>query len=210
MLYSIVEQIPGKGRGLVARYDIPKGTRILFEKPLFTVDGSTPISQLESNIATKLKSLSKSEQREFLNLHNNFPGKRPFGGTFRTNGLPCGPNASVAAVYLTICLINHDCIPNAQHSWNSNLKCETIHAVRHINVGEEITITYDDGKPCEPRHVFLKEEFGFDCTCRLCSGSDAELQMSDIRRHQIQQLDDGFDNIERTIYRPHEALAHCE
>ncbi len=55
-----VQAVPGKGKGLVARFEIAKGTRILYENPLFTTPHLAPISQMESNIATKLRSLSKT------------------------------------------------------------------------------------------------------------------------------------------------------
>jgi hypothetical protein len=91
-----VKQIPGKGKGLVARFNISKGTRIICEKPLLTV-GPMPPDQLERFLATKLKAMSRESQRQFLSLHNNFLAKNPFSGTFKTNALPCGSGRLSAA-----------------------------------------------------------------------------------------------------------------
>ncbi|KAF5251272.1 hypothetical protein FANTH_3564 [Fusarium anthophilum] len=68
-----VRDIPGKGRGLIAKIDIPAGARILWEKPLLLAN---PIASedLEATVAAKVKALSKSQQQQFLSLHNNFPG----------------------------------------------------------------------------------------------------------------------------------------
>lgn len=88
-----IQLVPGKGKGLVARFNIAKGKRILYEKPFFTTPNLSPISLMESNIVTKLKALSKTEQRQFLSLHNNFPGKHLFSGIVKTNALPCGPDS---------------------------------------------------------------------------------------------------------------------
>jgi hypothetical protein len=114
-LYDI-QSVPGKGKGLVARFNIGRGKSILSEKPLFTTPNLSPMSLIESNVITKLKKLSKTEQRQFLSLHNNFPGKHPFSGIVKTNALPCGPGSAIGGIYPTICLINHSCLSNAHHS----------------------------------------------------------------------------------------------
>ncbi|MCJ1398586.1 hypothetical protein MMC11_001786 [Xylographa trunciseda] len=204
-----IQTIPGKGKGLVAHFNIARGTRILCENPLFTTPNLSPISQMESNIATKLKSLSKTQQRQFLFLHNNFPGKHPFSGIVKTNALPCGPSSAIGGIYPTICLINHSCLPNAHNNWNSDTMCETIHATRYIQAGDEITISYDRGGPSDARRAHLKDAFGFDCTCSVCSLSPPELQTSDARRLQIQYLNDAIGDPDRVINRPDDCLADC-
>lgn len=80
-----VKQIPGKGKGLVARLDIAAGTRILCEKPLLTAAAKAS----ELVLAAKLKAMTKTEQRQYFSLHNNFPGKPVLGSILKTNGLPC-------------------------------------------------------------------------------------------------------------------------
>ena len=63
-----IQTVPGKGKGLIARFKIAKGTRILHENPLFTTSNLSLISSMESSIAMKLRSLSKTQQRQFLSL----------------------------------------------------------------------------------------------------------------------------------------------
>jgi hypothetical protein len=201
--------VTGKGKGLVARFNIGKGKRILSEKPFFTTPNLSLESQMESSIATKLKALSKTEQRDFLSLHNNFPGKHPFSGIVKTNALPCGSGSVIGGVYPTICFINHSCLPNAHNSWNSDAKCETIHAIRFIKAGEEITISYDKGGPYDSRRAYLKNPFGFVCNCSLCILPPVDLQASDARRRQIQLLDEAIGDPERVMMRPEESLADC-
>lgn len=36
---------------------------------------------------------------------------------------------------------NHSCVPNAYYSWNNDIKRLTVHAIRKIPEGEEITIS---------------------------------------------------------------------
>ncbi|KAH6644880.1 hypothetical protein C7974DRAFT_29811 [Boeremia exigua] len=204
-----VKDIPGKGRGLVACVDIASGTRILCEEPIFTSLNLSSVD-LERNIAAKLKALSKTSQRQFLSLHNNFPGKFPFSNTFKTNALPCGADSPIGAVYPTICLINHSCISNSHHSWNSLLKKETIHATRPIAAGDEITISYDGGNTSDLRRKQLKEAFGFECDCARCSCSAADLQASNARRMRIKTLDDAIGDAFCMSLKPGQSLRACQ
>ncbi|KAF5675151.1 SET domain-containing protein [Fusarium denticulatum] len=203
-----VRDIRGKGRGLIAKVDIPAGTRILCEKPLLLASTTMP-GDLEATAAPRLKALSKSQQREFLSLHNNFPGKDPFSGIIRTNALPCGPDSIVGGVYPTICLINHSCLPNSHHNWNNEAGHETIHAIRQINAGEEVTISYGEEGPSMLRKPLLKRSFGFDCACSLCSLPPSQLQASDVRRVRIQQLGAGIKNVFTMMHNPEANLKAC-
>ncbi|KAK3044233.1 hypothetical protein LTS18_001832, partial [Coniosporium uncinatum] len=82
-----IKDIPGKGKGLVARFNVSSGTRILCEKPLLTVEAKSR-EELERLLVDKLNAMPKSSQRQFLSLHNNLLGKYPFSGIFKTNALP--------------------------------------------------------------------------------------------------------------------------
>lgn len=208
-LYETLE-IPDRGKGLVARCNIKRGTRILCEKPLFVVANMNP-EVLHSVVASKLKSLPKEQQIQFLSLHNNFPGKHAFAGIVRTNALPCGPGAELGGVYPEICLINNSCRPNCNQSWNEakDNGTETIHAIRDILAGEELTISYEEGNPTEIRKATLRASFGFDCTCDLCSLPAAEMQASDARRRLIQSLDEQIGDPMAIMSRPLSSLHAC-
>ncbi|KAG6002088.1 hypothetical protein E4U43_001178, partial [Claviceps pusilla] len=216
-LYDI-KDVPGKGRGLIARCDILKGTLVLVEKPLVIVP---PIPSpafipaveeaLKWNIADQLRQLSKEQVRQFLSLHNNHRGQElhPFLGIAQTNALPCGPDSSTGALYATACLINHSCRPNCGHSWNSEVKHETIYAIRDIAAGEEITIGYLESGSQAERAKSLKASFGFDCACELCRLPAAELRASDDRRAKMKQLDRAIGTPPRMAFQPRECLHDC-
>ncbi|KAH8703446.1 hypothetical protein BGW36DRAFT_354868 [Talaromyces proteolyticus] len=203
-----IKDIPGKGKGLVARLNISSGTLLLCEKPLLRIQ-SKPREELEPLLVTKLKAMSRASQRQFLALHNNFPGKYPFSGIVKTNALPCGSGSHVGGVYPTVCFINHSCIPNAHNSWNRSEEHETIHAIRPIKIGEEITISYDHGGQSSARQEFLKESFGFICTCSGCTLPPSSLRASDNRRTQIQILDEAIGDPFRMMTSPYESLWDC-
>ncbi|KAJ0107043.1 SET domain-containing protein 5 [Diaporthe amygdali] len=203
-----VKDIPGKGKGLFARIEISKGTRILYEKPLLTVESMSPLVS-EPILARKFKTMAKIEQRQILSLHNNFPGKYTLTSIFKTNALPCGPGSSTSGVYASICLINHSCLPNSHHNWNDNEKHETIHAIRPIKAGEEITIQYDHGGPSKVRRAFLRKNYGFECDCKTCTLPPAELQASDDRRVLFRQLDSAICDLFRQRTKPAQSLRDC-
>lgn len=70
-----IQDVPGKGQGLVAQQDIRTGTRILSEAPLLTTEGILSASQTEGSIAKKMRRLSKAQQPEFLSLPQQRPWK---------------------------------------------------------------------------------------------------------------------------------------
>ncbi|KAJ8610760.1 hypothetical protein MRB53_038311 [Persea americana] len=203
-----IQSIAGKGKGLVASVRIAKGTRILVEAPLIIVQNMPP-EILEPIAASKLRLLSKEKQRQFLALHNNFPGKNPFSGIIKTNALPCGPRSVKGGVYPTICLINHSCLPNAHNNWNEEKRHLTIHAIGNISAGQEITISYDQGGPSIVRQRKLKQAFGFDCDCNVCSLPPTELRASDARRVQIQTLDGAIGDPHTMANAPRAAISNC-
>lgn len=64
----------------------------------------------------------------------------------------------------------------------------SIVALKDIEPGEEITITYVPmGQTREERRAGLLK-WGFNCNCSLCTASKAEVAASDYRRKKIKQL----------------------
>jgi hypothetical protein len=208
--YFSLQSIPGKGKGLVAIRAIEPGTCILSEEPLLTTACITSIETQEKDLATALRSLSKDGQRAFLSLHNNHPGKNPLSNIIRTNAYPLGPNSDIGGLFPKIARINHSCLPNTQHSWNSILQKQTVYVVRPISEGDEITLSYSAGGPSKIRKATLKEYFGFDCTCNLCSLPPAKLAASDARWSQMETLDAAIGNPKRVMMAPDKALADCK
>ena len=204
----VVRSIPKKGQGLIATQIIPKGTRILSEKPIFTISGiGNSLDLINQRIATELKQVSKYNQRAFLSLHNNFRGSlAPFLGIVKTNALPLGSDATESGLFLQASRINHACLPNCQHTWNASIGEETIHTVREIAQGEEMTISYSHTGPSKSRRGHLQKNFGFDCTCTLCSLPAAERVISDNRLEEVQHLDDVIGDGAHLMLHPQQHL----
>ncbi|KAL8415027.1 hypothetical protein RB594_006018 [Gaeumannomyces avenae] len=190
-LYAL-QEVPGKGLGLVATTKIAKGTRILSEAPLFRVPQSTiSKKQVCDSLSKKVAALSDDKRQAFFSLRNSFEDEvtRELGIT-RTNALPIGSNAATGGIFLEASRINHACLQNAQNTWNEGLQQLTIHAIRDINQGEEITIMYiEDRANRAARQRTLQQNFRFTCSCQLCLLPPSLRASSDARLDEIQRLD---------------------
>ncbi|CDO71130.1 hypothetical protein BN946_scf184844.g134 [Trametes cinnabarina] len=192
--YSL-QDVPGKGKGLVASRAISRGELILSEAPLIQQDRSYS----NASILRALAPVSEQQQREYFSLANAHKGNRsipPPLGIFKTNALPCGDHsvlegsaATHAAVFVLGSRFNSSCEPNVNNYWDANLQKITFWATRDIAIGEELCISYGECLASrEARRSRLKRLFGFDCTCVACSRTGEDLTKSDERRLEIARL----------------------
>lgn len=195
-----LQDVPGKGKGLVAIEKISKGTRILSEEPIIVVPGNRlNIEQLQISIYQQVANLSEHQRRAFLSMPNIHPysdAAERYVGIFQTNSLPAGVDEDEGAIFLEACRINHACDNNAQKSWNEKIKRHTVHALKDIDKGEEITITYlSPLKNRTARQKALQERFDFTCLCHLCSLPAEQNKESDKRLEDIHRLDDVINQL---------------
>jgi hypothetical protein len=115
-----IVDVPGKGKGVIAKEHIPRGTLIVSEKPrIILPDGEVKIR--------KALSLLSQEDISFMLSFPCGPNEMPFFGQFK-HFTPCvGDDAS--GLCPTICRVNHTCFspkgsPNATYFWNVNSKEE--------------------------------------------------------------------------------------
>ncbi|KAG6095258.1 hypothetical protein E4U30_002610 [Claviceps sp. LM220 group G6] len=190
----VLQDIRGKAKGLVATQHIPKGTRILCEQALFTIANVTDAEERYRLIRQQVASLSDEQRQVFLSMHNIHPFKNTgerYVGIFETNSLPAGgtPVPHTRGIFLEACRINHDCRNNAMYDWNTNIQRNTVHAIKDINAGEEITVSYVMFlKNRESRQRTLKNTYHFTCRCSLCSLPDEQSQERDRKIAQMIRL----------------------
>lgn len=68
-------------------------------------------------------------------------------------------------------------------------------AVRDIEAGEELTLSYIDVTlPTRHRQARLKALWNFSCTCKQCKLSPAEAEASDVRLKRIKALEYNLDH----------------
>ena len=85
--------------------------------------------------------------------------------------------------------INHSCVPNVHHCWNNTIGAETVHAVRDISIGEEITTTYIAICRTHDQRESELDRYGFKCSCPACDTSTAFGMASKRRRERLFKLD---------------------
>ncbi len=208
-----IRDMPGKGKGLVAIKDITPGTLIISESPLLTTEGisSSDPEASEAHLATSFSSLSLKQQDAYMALHNNHSEtdpKRPLSGIMKSNGYPMG--GGHGGVCEIIARINHACNPNGVQFWNELREELTVYAMRPIPSGTEITTSYLMGGTSSERKSNLKDQFGFECACELCSLPKEKREQSDTRLRRAQELD-ALIGDERTPYEePDRVLKACK
>ncbi|KAG6026462.1 hypothetical protein E4U19_002587 [Claviceps sp. Clav32 group G5] len=187
----VLQDIPGKGKGLVATRNIPKGTRIISEQALFTILDYENLSLDERKrlVCQQFDALSRDEKDTFMSLDNTCPfndSEEQCFGIFITSrlhlgdGLRFSEESASAGIFPETCRINHDCESNAYNVWNENIERHTVHAIRDIRSGEEITMNYvSNVLKRKVRQTRLQESFGFTCSCRICSLPEAQSQQRD-------------------------------
>ncbi|KAL8649208.1 MAG: hypothetical protein Q9226_005672 [Calogaya cf. arnoldii] len=211
-LYRVVD-IPGEGLSLLAGVKIAQGQRILCEQPLFTCS-LLWTKDFEDCLADIIASIPTDDQETFFTLHKANPQKGyPLVARFLTNCIPC-QDKSEAAVYGTVCLINHSCQANAYGHWNPEARVETVHANQDIQAGAEILFDYVSGQTYAVRQEKLQREklqrlWGIICSCVLCSLPVDEIQRSDARRKRIEALFDESGNMQRIVDQPEQCLEKC-
>jgi hypothetical protein len=191
-MYAI-RDVPGKGKGIVATENIPKGTRILCEEPLIISPRRAPNEEwLQENVQQQVESLTKNQRDSFLNLDNIYPYKgvtEQYYGIVKTNAYSIENQGTQAAVFLEAARINHACDRNAMKHWNENISRLTFHALRNISKDEEITVYYLPMEMSrELRQETLKKQFKFTCVCGLCSLPEEQSLQNDQRLAEIGHL----------------------
>lgn len=88
---------------------------------------------------------------------------------FQTNCMEMG---SGAAVFLNTSRFNHSCVPNATYTWNAGIGKETIHAMRDVKEGEEVTISYVDGEHDKRLRAWELRHYGFERGCEACGDEE--------------------------------------
>jgi hypothetical protein len=189
-----------KGFGGFARRTIKRGECIVAEKPLLTwevADGETPrLASIEARVAA----LGTADRQVFWALHQGaeFGAKKTAYGVFRSNSFPTdddpgGSNSTArtaASVFRLYSRLNHSCVANTHGCWNRARGEQTVHALRDIAVGEELTVDYTGGcgMTRRERRAALERDVGFWCSCDTCAQTGDALAISDERQARIGAL----------------------
>ncbi|KAJ7111349.1 hypothetical protein C8R44DRAFT_677810 [Mycena epipterygia] len=169
-----IVDIAGKGKGVIAKERIPRGTLIISEKPLIILHGTNDLE--------KIKALpSAVSHADDILFFMSFPCRHdedPIIGRLK-HFTPCVGDGAVG-LCPTICRVNHTCYspkgsPNAVYFWNVSTKEEELRALKEIHEEQEIEVSYmnNPANYADPL-TSLREKFGFNCSCKGCARPAAE------------------------------------
>jgi hypothetical protein len=101
------------------------------------------------------------------------------------------------ARHQTASFVINSCGPNARFDWNLTSFTGSVHAVRPIAAGEEVTVSYTHLLTSrDTRRARLRDSHLFECNCAFCCLPHAcDIASSDQRRAELlKSEDDGLSN----------------
>ncbi|KAM3155585.1 hypothetical protein ABEW05_003935 [Botrytis cinerea] len=199
------QSVPGKGLGLIATVDIPRGTRILSESALI-LGPKLPGENLRTCLWKQWSTLSRQQREDYTSFGHMGPctnDTERLCAIYNTNCLPLEGTCILepgntdrsqkrhkrGGLFPDACRINHACDRNAGTHWIESSQKIAVTALKDISKDEEITINYLGlNKPRRARRASLQKHFGFDCSCGLCSLSSRGSKNSDRRLSEVLKL----------------------
>ncbi|KAI1455486.1 SET domain-containing protein [Annulohypoxylon moriforme] len=188
-----VDDVPGKGKGLLAKRGIKKWDIVLVDHPallahmdIFDVLGS----EIREDILEQALKQLPEEQREGIMALERSMGGEPIEDILKTNifGVELGFEIPHLGLFPITSRINHDCRPNVFWRYSVRTLAVEVIAMRDIEPGEEITQSYVPlGLSYQDRTDDLRN-WGFTCTCSLCAAGKRERAASDKHRQHLQHI----------------------
>lgn len=192
-----VKAIAGKGQGLFATRFIATGQLILRENPLIVMPNHVfemeDMRDLEDWLERRVNKMSSDERSTFLALSDcrrSGDEDKTYCGIFFTNDMDFNGDA---ALFPLMAKANHACVPNADFVSRPNLGVQDLMAIRDIQPGEEITLSYlpagNEGSDVKSvRQAYTREWYGFQCSCQTCCLKGEALKADEKMRRSIRAI----------------------
>lgn len=197
------EQVPGKGRGMVATRIIRRGDQIQAYTPILSVQDS--LMQIDRAAIEQILSLRVAVDRMppaskalFMDQWGHFGGDPRYDkvNTNAFNSMIGTSEIFFWTIYPESARYNHDCRPNTLYSINNEDLLHNLKAGRMIIPGEEISLSYlSPDMPTAERKMRTLTQWGFNCTCSLCAAPSWVHQASDDRIALIEQLETELNDL---------------
>ncbi|KAI0076119.1 SET domain-containing protein [Panus rudis PR-1116 ss-1] len=205
---------------MVATRRINRAELIVAERPVYAARRSLSCAADQSNAngvfyRAALEGLSEEARMAILQLHNAYPRASVdyVPGILNTNCLEIqvvekqDPAESYVGCFPTLSRVNHDCTPSAHYFFDFGRFEGQLRAMRNIEEGEEITMTYTDVcLPFVERQNFLARTRYFTCRCRACCLTGQEKEASEARRAAIADITNRLDTVRFPEEVPYERL----
>ncbi|KAL1593223.1 hypothetical protein SLS60_010831 [Paraconiothyrium brasiliense] len=204
-----VHDIRGKGKGVIAKRRISKGDVIMLDSPAIVSSARLPIHVTPSEGSELLEtaaSMLKGEDYNTIMALDKPAGATGLDAILKTNSFSCrfndgGVGDEYLCLFPQVSRINHACQPNANAKFIPPTLLMEIRAMRDIEPGQEITISYGkvDLKFAE-RQKLYHDNWGFKCTCNLCASGIYKITESDWRRERFAELHQMLETLTTETY----------
>ncbi|TID19761.1 SET domain-containing protein 5 [Venturia nashicola] len=201
------EQIPGKGLGVIANATFARGAKLQSYTPIlaFQDDMMQFMSREDQDLMQSIavSRLPMASQNIFYSLMGH-AGENPILDRINTNAFTVNMGSFQTADFFWGVLpetsrFNHDCRPNSAYFFNSETLSHHVHAVRKIRPGEEITISYlTPYLQTHQREHKMSTQWGFKCSCSLCTAPKQMQEISDHRLSLIPSLETELNDLSPT------------
>ncbi|KAI0036983.1 hypothetical protein K488DRAFT_81486 [Vararia minispora EC-137] len=205
-LRTEVVDIPGQGKGVLARRPFQTGELVVAERPLLVLpavdmalsaDDGRKVTMRDWCLSSLVRNAMKpSDLRAIRALHNaHSTDPADLAGIFNTNALSIpslpGHNAPYGALCAHLARINHSCCPNTYWRWDLASFSVHLYAARPIADSEQLSIPYVPLlAPHALRHDQLLDRYIFRCTCPICRGPRLARTTHDARRTALRHFVD--------------------
>lgn len=184
-----IKKAHGKGQGVYTSQDIPRGTRILVDKPFFAVTKPYTLH----TIIDKFEQMSLTRRKLYMQFScPDRPDDKQMSDVTRIFEANCFNIDSSAAIFQTATRFNHSCLPNTYYSWSEARQELVFQAMIDVEKEEELTIAY--GRPFLSHQERRRElrNYNFRCNCPACQLHTPFGQASESRRLVMKALDEQF------------------
>jgi SET domain len=183
-----ITSIDGKGLGFIATRRILAGEKILEERPILM----GKMTELKQRFGIILAQFSSTKRQQIRALYNAFPEDNDEVGILVTNSYSLGPQGGLSGLFQNLSRLNHSCRPNSERCWDHDQEVETLYALRCIETGEELTVSYFGNAEMTraERQCVLRTSWRFECKCECCSLTGVTLEASDNRRAFLKKVEE--------------------
>jgi len=202
-----IQDLGAKGLGIVATASIEQGELLLREAPLLQLPSSldeVAPETWDSEVQKLLDKCTEEGRNKFWALHDAHAdgeesSKSALGVILTNAHATTSPDRQVteAGLFPLLSRFNHSCRPNLHHAWQRGSGFREVRAIRNIDKGAELCISYID--LClsrAERQNQLLTRYGFFCQCEACAGvssdpdsSSTNSTQSDQQRNQLLEID---------------------
>lgn len=170
-----VRDTADKGRGVFALVDFKRGDTIMVERAICVSRGEWDEKDVEMISEPSLPTVRMLKPRE-----GSFVEKAKLNGMH----LSRKQGNVMHGLFLTLSLVNHDCLANAAYDFSTERNVALLIASRAIFAGDEISFSYlgllggeKELYKMMHRREYTRKFYGFECNCRACCDKDLDREL---------------------------------